>query len=236
MRVYEAYNEWSATYDTDKNATRDLDKTVLARSLGSFRFGTIVEAGCGTGKNTEVLLKIGREVQALDFSEGMLAKARARFKRPARVQFVRADLLERWPLPPGTADLVTFNLVLEHVEKLRPVFAEAARVLVSGGRMFVSELHPFRQYEAKRANFRRGNKTITVAAHVHHVSDFVKSAQAAGFALTNLEEWWHARDKGKTPRLVSLLFEKIHCSNLALKVPGGAEGPRPPGNKAEPGA
>lgn len=209
MKVHEAYNEWSATYDADENATRDLDKTVVERSLGKLRFGSIVEAGCGTGKNTEFLLKIGREIHALDFSKGMIAKAQERLKRRPQVKFVHADLSKRWPLSRGTADLVTFNLVLEHVDELSPVFGEAARVLVKGGRMFISELHPFRQYQAKGANYRRGKQTMTITAFVHHLSDFVKSAQEAGFVLENFAEWWHAKDKGKTPRLVSLLFKRV---------------------------
>jgi malonyl-CoA O-methyltransferase len=98
--------------------------------------------------------------------------------------------------------------VLEHIEALAPVFSEAHRTLVDGGRLFVSELHPFRQYQGKKARFQHGEKTIEIDAFVHHLSDFFEAAVGCGFILRQFREWWDAGDKQQPPRLVSLLFEK----------------------------
>jgi malonyl-CoA O-methyltransferase len=99
-------------------------------------------------------------------------------------------------------------LVLEHIRELTFVFAEAVRVLATGGRFFVCELHPFRQYQGTRAHFQRDRETREIEAFVHHLSDFTDAAAANGLSLAGMKEWWHEQDQHKPPRLVSFLFEK----------------------------
>ncbi len=207
MIIQEAYSEWSSTYDVDRNLTRDLDKTVTATLLSPFRFSSVVELGCGTGKNTPFLAGIGEKVLALDFSEGMLIQARAKV-RSDHVSFAKAELRSRWPCPDRSADLLTCNLVLEHISDLEFIFAEAGRVLMSGGRFLVCELHPFRQYQGARANFVRDELKVEIPAFVHHVSEFLQVGQKGGFILESLREWWHDQDQDKPPRLLSLLYCK----------------------------
>ncbi|WP_040548356.1 class I SAM-dependent DNA methyltransferase [Pedosphaera parvula] len=208
MSVQAAYNEWSQTYDADTNATRDLDQVVTRRVLGELKVESIIEIGCGTGKNTKFFADLGERVQAMDFSAGMLAKAKENFREISNVTFSVADITKRWPCAERSAGLVSCNLVLEHVNELSPVFAEAARALIPGGWFFVCELHPFRQYQGTVANFSRGEQKTQIPAFVHHISEFVKAAQSCGFTVKRLEEWWHEKDEGKPPRLVSFLFEK----------------------------
>jgi malonyl-CoA O-methyltransferase len=205
MNIQAAYTDWSATYDEDRNRTRDLDQEVTEALLGGSHYASAAEIGCGTGKNTLLLARAADKVTALDFSAGMLARARAKVQSP-NVTFVEADLTQPWPLEDGSAELVVCNLVLEHIAGLPFVFAEAARVLRKGGRFFVCELHPFRQYQGTQAVFQREAGAILIDAYVHHVSDFLGAAEAAGLRLENLKEWWHAEDEGKPPRLVSFLF------------------------------
>src|SRR5215216_6258456 len=76
MSIQDAYNEWSETYDIDRNLTRDLDQQVMREVLTDLRFHSILEIGCGTGKNTVFLAQIGAHVHALDFSQGMIEKAK----------------------------------------------------------------------------------------------------------------------------------------------------------------
>jgi len=207
MLVKEAYKDWAATYDTDRNLTRDLDAQVTERSLGNLRFKAILEVGCGTGKNTALFAGIGEQVTALDFSEAMIEQARK--KTPFdNVAFQVADITERWPIEDAAVDLVTFNLVLEHIEDLNFVFSEASRVLANDGTVFVSELHPFRQYRGVVARFERDDRRIEIPAFVHHISDFLKAAGKNNLGLVELEEDWHAEDAEKPPRLIALIFRK----------------------------
>jgi len=207
MTIESAYTDWSATYDQDRNLTRDLDQIVARQMLEHVRCRSILEIGCGTGKNTALLAAIGDHVRAFDFSSGMIAQAKEKI-RAENVTFAVADITNPWPCEDRCADLIACNLVLEHVENLSFIFAESFRTLMHGGRFFVSELHPFRQYQGTKANFQRDEERTEIPAFVHHLSDFTDAAAAVGLTLRNFKEWWHEEDRNKPPRLVSFVFEK----------------------------
>lgn len=207
MTIQDAYSDWSATYDSDRNLTRDLDQRVARRELATLRCKSILELGCGTGKNTPLLASIGEYVHALDFSLGMIEKAKAKVDG-SNVTFELADLTKPWPANDRSYDLVVCNLVLEHIKDLNFIFAETARVLIESGRCFICELHPFRQYQGTQARFQRPADTKQVPAFVHHLTDFTNGARANGLSIVMMNEWWHEEDEGKPPRLISFVFEK----------------------------
>src|SRR6185503_20585460 len=136
-----------------------------------------------------------------------IEKAKEKVKA-ANVRFAMADLTQRWPGEDRAYDLIVCNLVLEHIEDLAFIFSEAFRVLVEGGKFLINELHPFRQYEGKKARFDKGEEVIEIPAFVHHISDFVSAASDNGLRLVKLSEWWHTEDQNKPPRIISFLFEK----------------------------
>ena len=207
MNIQKAYNEWSGSYDADNNLTRDLDQQVTREALANLHFNSILEIGCGTGKNTGFLAQIGYSVHALDFSDGMIEKAKEKV-RGQHVRFSVADITKTWPGKDQEFDLVVCNLVLEHIPDLAFIFSEAARVLQNKGSFFINELHPFKQYEGSKARFYRENETIEVDAFVHHISEFTNAASANRLTLVKLNEYWHETDQNKPPRLVSLMFIK----------------------------
>lgn len=207
MNIQDSYTDWSTTYDTDRNLTRDLDQVVTKETLANRRYHTVLEVGCGTGKNTHLLAQLGERVFALDLSVGMIEQARVKI-RSNQVLFAVAYLTKVWPCKTASVDLIACNLVLEHVRDLSAIFSEAHRTLVAGGQFFVSELHPFRQYQGTKANFQRGQETIQIPAFVHHLSDFTEGAAQSGFLVRSFREWWHDADQNKLPRLVSFMFEK----------------------------
>ncbi len=207
MSIKEAYTNWSSSYDVDRNLTRDLDERVTRDTLINLHCKSIIEIGCGTSKNTSLLSQIGGKVHAIDFSEGMINKAKDKLQLH-NVTFTIADITKPWYCEDRSADLIVCNLVLEHVENLSFIFSEAFRTLVKRGRFFVCELHPFRQYEGTKANFRQNQNTTEIQAFVHHISDFLDAAEINGLTLVSLKEWWHEEDQNKTPRLVSFMFVK----------------------------
>src|SRR6266404_2091378 len=216
MNIQQAYTDWSATYDQDRNLTRDLDTIVTRETLANLRSSSILELGCGTGKNTALLAQIGEHVAAVDFSAGMIEKAREKLSFD-NVTFIVADISQPWRFEDQSFDLVVCNLVLEHVSDLSFVFAQAFRVLRPGGQFFVSELHPFRQYQGTQARFQRNHETTQIPAFVHHVSDFIGAGEANKLALSGMKEWWHPEDQNKPPRLVSFMFRKM-MNNLASEL------------------
>ncbi|MEH1815512.1 MAG: class I SAM-dependent methyltransferase [Nostoc sp.] len=207
MSIQAAYDNWSATYDADENLTRDLDRIATRETLMGLKCKSVVEVGCGTGKNTLLLSQIALKVCAIDFSAQMIEKAKEKV-RSANVVFITEDITKQWTCHNESADLVTCNLVLEHIEDLSLIFSEASRVLVKGGYFFICELHPFKQYQGTKANFQRQQESIEIPAFVHHLSDFFNAAKVHGFMLEDFKEWWHEKDQNKPPRLVSILFRK----------------------------
>jgi malonyl-CoA O-methyltransferase len=204
----EAYTEWSTTYDSDCNPTRELAEVVTRETLAELRCGTVIEIGCGTGINTSFLATIGQNVRALDFSPGMLDRARQNVQSD-RVTFVRADLTQRWPCPDQSGDLIVCALVLEHIQDLDFIYSETSRVLRPRGELFICELHPFRQYYGACAMFQRGTETTRIKSFVHHKSEFLDAARNHGLLLVKAKEWWHPADQGADlPRLVSFMFQK----------------------------
>jgi ubiquinone/menaquinone biosynthesis C-methylase UbiE len=208
MSIKEAYNIWSEQYDSNKNFTRDLEGDALRSILGNFRFDTCLEMGCGTGKNTNWLLSKANNVVAVDFSEAMLAKAKEKIG-DSKVVFLQANMLDNWIFIIDKVDLVTFSLVLEHVEDLQPVFLKASSSLSFGGYMYVGELHPMKQYMGSKARFETEEGTQVVECFTHHASDFIKAASVAGFKLVVFEEYFDDENREGVPRILAMLFQKV---------------------------
>jgi malonyl-CoA O-methyltransferase len=131
----------------------------------------IVDLGCGTGAHLEALRRRypGAEVIGVDFSAAMLARARARspwWRRFARrgAHLVRADA-ERLPFASQSADFAFSNLALHWCDP-QAFFAEAARVLSTGGLLLFSTLGPYTLRELGEA-FRAAD----AAPHVHPFID-----------------------------------------------------------------
>jgi len=207
MSIRKSYNSWAAQYDSNSNKTRDLEAAALKDTLQSIFFANCLEIGCGTGKNTSYLLGKAEQVTAVDLSEEMLAKAKEKISS-ANVCFLQADINQPWSFTNKSFELVSFSLVLEHIENLEPVFAEASRCLKNGGYLYVGELHPFKQYNGSKARFESIEGLHIVECHNHHVSDFVEAAKKTGLELSDLKEYFDEDNRSEVPRILTLLFRK----------------------------
>jgi ubiquinone/menaquinone biosynthesis C-methylase UbiE len=205
-----AYNHWAKTYDTVDNKTRDLDAIVIKNKLAEIKAKTIIELGCGTGKNTAFLSAKCDKLIAVDFSKEMLLIAKNKIKNADKndhkIAFKQADITKKWTF--GKADLITCNLILEHIENLDFTFQQAAKTLKKRGLFFICEYHSFRQYQGKGARFEKDGKELAVEYFVHHISDFCEAAKRNGFILNDLQEWFDDDDRTQIPRLTSFLFQK----------------------------
>ncbi len=206
------YDAWAATYDAQDNDTRDLAAALLRGAGLPLDGQVVIEIGAGTGENTSHFAAHARSVLALDVSPGMLARARERV-RGNHVSFVEHDITRPWPAPDGQADVVAGNLVLEHVADLRPVFAEAHRVLRPGGLMFLCELHPYRELRGAQARFQSGPTLVPIEAYPHTVAEYVNTALDCGFDLVRLGEWQEGAAgpepaTGGVPKLISALLRR----------------------------
>ena len=206
MKISDSYDSWASSYDSGRNSTRDLEAEVLRETFLNPHYGNILELGCGTGKNTGWLSEKADFVIALDFSSNMIAKAKQKVTAE-NVTFIEADLIKEWPVKPGWANLITCSLVLEHIQDLEQIFAEAARALKRNGKFYICELHPGKQYAGGRTNFSTSEGVHTPEAFVHHLSDYLNAAKVNDFKLIDINEFFVDREKENIPRLLSLVFE-----------------------------
>ena len=208
MNTQEAYNNWESQYDNNLNKTRDLEGLALRTVLSTIPFETCLEIGCGTGKNTTWFLETGKQVMAVDLSPEMLAKAKEKINSD-KIHFVQADIKSAWTFRNQLFDLVSFSLVLEHIETLNPIFKEAAHSLNPGGYVYIGELHPFKQYSGTKARFETDNGLQVVDCFNHHISDFTIAARMNGLVLIDLQEYFDDDDRNGIPRILTLLLQKI---------------------------
>jgi len=207
MSIEKAYDHWSSQYDTNKNFTWDMDQFATQKILQNLEFKSVLELGCGTGKNTQWLHTKTQKILAVDFSKEMLEIAKNKI-HSENVVFQKADITKSWNWTFEKYDLVTCNLILEHIENLNFIFNQAFSKLGSGGWFFISELHPFKQYVGSKAKFDSEDGLIELETFTHHISEFLDCAFRAGFKLEKLDEWFDQED-GKPPRILSLLFQKL---------------------------
>jgi SAM-dependent methyltransferase len=208
MDIANAYNSWSSQYDTNDNKTRDLEALALQKILQGKSFKHCLEIGCGTGKNTALLLSICDQITAIDLSKGMLDIAKNKIQSD-KVNFIEVDITNDWTFAKHTYDLVTFSLMLEHIEDLNAVFQKVSRVTAVGSLVYIGELHPFKQYAGSKARFETESGTQVVTCFNHHVTDFIQAANASGFQLIHIDEQFDDAERSQLPRILNLLFEKL---------------------------
>jgi ubiquinone/menaquinone biosynthesis C-methylase UbiE len=208
MEVGKAYDSWASQYDTNENKTRDLEAVAIRTLLANKHFKHCLEVGCGTGKNTEWLLTICDRIMAIDLSTGMLELAKAKIKSN-KVTFDLVDISKDWDFAHPPYDLVTFSLMLEHIEDLAAIFQKLAKVTTVASLVYIGELHPFKQYAGSKARFETESGTQIVTCFNHHISDFINAAVINGFKLIQIEEQFDGGDKTQIPRILNLLFEKL---------------------------
>jgi ubiquinone/menaquinone biosynthesis C-methylase UbiE len=209
MNIRDAYDSWADKYDTNDNRTRDLEAVSLRESLSHIQFESCLEIGCGTGKNTEWLITRAKHITAVDLSAAMLDKAKEKIIS-GRVRFVQADITREWTFAEGHYDLVTFSLVLEHIEDLDEIFRKVSRVTRPGSFVYIGELHPFKQYTGTKARFEtnEGHQQVLTCFN-HNISDFIRSAKGNGFEIDDISEYFDGGDKNSIPRILSLMLKKI---------------------------
>jgi len=207
MDTRQSYNIWASQYDSNDNKTRDLEAQALRESLSDIHAQNCLEIGCGTGKNTAWLITKCDDVTAVDLSDEMLAIAKQKINSD-KVQFVQADIRKEWNFPVQSFNLVTFSLVLEHIENLDHIFKQVAPLLQQNGMIYIGELHPFKQYSGTKARFDTPEGRHVVECYNHNISDFIQSAKKYGLMLVDINEYFDNNDRIEIPRILTILLQK----------------------------
>lgn len=203
----EGYDRWAAIYDGEDNALIALETAQVEEHMGDVRGLAIADIGCGTGRHAIAWAAAGAHVTALDFSDGMLNRARmkaadrmAAGETPGRLDFHVHNLTQPLPLADRSFDRVTCCLVLEHIPDIAALLREMGRICRPDGIILVTELHPamaLRGISARFTDPQTGRETRP-ASVPKQISDYVMAVKAAGLTLDHISE--HAVDESLAAR------------------------------------
>jgi SAM-dependent methyltransferase len=185
--VRSGYGEWVETYEQTVQDAMDLELLDGLREVPWAQMKTAADLGCGTGRTGAWLRERGVEaIDGVDLTPEMLAVAR---ERGVHRKLVEADVADTG-LDSGAYDLVITSLVDEHLADLRPLYAEAARLARPGGTYVLVGYHPqFIMATGMPTHYDSASgEPVAIETHVHQISDHVRAARAAGWALEEMSE------------------------------------------------
>jgi ubiquinone/menaquinone biosynthesis C-methylase UbiE len=185
----EGYDLWAQIYDDEDNPLIALETMQFRSLLGDVRGLAVADIGCGTGRHALAMAAAGATVIGVDFSMGMLVKAKAK-PGAGTVHFVRHDVAMGLPFVSRAFDCVTCCLVLEHIGDLAGMLYEMARICRVGGFVCLSDLHPAMGLLGLQAQFTdpvTGRKTRPAGVK-HQLSDYVMAATRAGLRIEHMSE------------------------------------------------
>lgn len=146
---------------------------------------TWLDVGAGTGYGTARLGRIfpSAEPLALDIAEGMLRELHGKCDRSSKIGLIVGDA-ESLPIADRSADLIYSSLALQWCPEPERVFAEFARVLAPGGRLFLSTFGP-----STLAELRESWARVDAYSHVNSfpsLSRLTHGLTTSGFVISSL--------------------------------------------------
>ncbi|MFE7295608.1 class I SAM-dependent methyltransferase [Streptomyces sp. NPDC057579] len=185
LDVADGYASWATRYDSLPSAYIEVEEPVVHRLLDRGPVGTALDAACGTGRQTAALAARGYRTIGVDQSPQMLAQAR---RKVPGAEF-RRGRLESLPVDDESVDLVVCSLAMTHLPDVSPGIAELARVLRPGGRIILSDLHPFVISLQGQCVFVHGADQLAfVRNHVHLPGRYLDAFHAAGLTVRECHE------------------------------------------------
>jgi ArsR family transcriptional regulator len=118
-------------------------EAAILRAAGPGPFERVVDLGTGSGRMLTLLGGKARMSVGLDLSHNMLNIARANVTRAGleKVELRHGDIFAT-RLPPESADLVLVHQVLHYLADPAAAVAEAARLVMPGGRLLIIDFAP----------------------------------------------------------------------------------------------
>lgn len=183
-----------------------VQKPIVSKFIGNNLHEYALDAGCGRGLYTRILLKRAKKVAALDYSKNSIdtLKRRLGYLPHLSLYVGSADNL---PFEAEQFDLVLHCEVLEHIENDRKVLSELFRVLQPGGRLIISVPVPPAPYNDSE-HVREGytldqisqllyNSGFEILRHEYCMFKFSKK-------LMQFLVWWDQKTRIRLPSLFLL--------------------------------
>jgi hypothetical protein len=120
--------------------------TLLLGGLPERARGSVLDVGCGNGRFTRVIAPLFREAGGIDVKAKRIHEAREAAAAAGVTIDFRVASAEEMPYPDASFDVVAFSNSLHHMPHPDTALAEAARVLKSGGFLYMMEPVPSGTY------------------------------------------------------------------------------------------
>lgn len=184
--VQKGYSEWVTTYEQSVEDEMDLRLLEGLTIVQWDQFQQVVDLACGTGRIGAWLHSKGiSAIDGVDFTGKMLALAQA---RGIYRHLMLGDVLAT-PLVGAVYEMGIVVLADEHLPDVRPLYAEAARVIKPGGYFVIVGYHPHFLLKGLITHFHRADgEAVGIESYVHLFSDHVKAAHRAGWMLREMNE------------------------------------------------
>jgi SAM-dependent methyltransferase len=190
LGVQEGYGAWAETYEATVLDLMDIRLAERVTTIPWGEVGEVIDLACGTGRAGTWLKGRGvSAVDGVDLTPEMLAKAEA---RSAYRRLMLGDV-GAVDLPDAGYDLASQFLADEHLQDLRPVYREAARLTRMDGQFLLVGYHPWFLMAGIPTHFdRKPGEPVAIESYVHLFSDHVSAASRAGIEGL-IDDAWIAR-------------------------------------------
>jgi ubiquinone/menaquinone biosynthesis C-methylase UbiE len=195
VSAVEAHRIWSASYDDDPNPLLALGMRVLSERLGPLQGLRVIDVACGTGAWMSAAVVDGANVVGVDLCEEMLAAAALKAGLNGRLALAHAD---RLPVVDGSVDLAVCSFAVSYFPSVSGALAEMARVVRSGGRVVVADLHA----AANDAGWKRAFRSEGCVYEIEHQSHSANQLNAAAEQLALRLTWQAETPFGEPERMI----------------------------------
>lgn len=185
----DGYDRWAGCYDAYANPLIALEEPVVRELMGEVQGLALCDLACGTGRHALHFAERGARTTGIDFSEGMLARARDR-DRAGAVRWVAHDLRDPLPLEDRSFERVVHALALDHLVHPPALLAEIRRILRPGGRAVITVMHPAMFLKGTQARFvdPASGELVVIDNERHGISDHVNWIREAGLTIFDMRE------------------------------------------------
>lgn len=196
-----------------------VQKPIISEFIGTSLCQNALDAGCGRGNYTRILLKRAQEVSALDYSEDHIDALKRRLGHLSQLS-LHVGSADNLPFENEQFDLVVHSEVLEHIDDDKKVLSEIFRVMQPGGRLIISvPVPPAPYYDSEHV---REGYTLEQISQLLMDSGFtILRHQYCMFEISKqimkLESWWKKTLKFPPPSLFLLpaYWERIFQPSMS---------------------
>jgi ubiquinone/menaquinone biosynthesis C-methylase UbiE len=219
----ERFTGFADVYDAHRPQAPVALADLLCQLAGIERPRLVVDLGCGTGLSTRFWIDKAERVIGVDPTEAMLNQARAHTTASPTISY-RTGFAHATGLPAAEADIVTCSQSLHWMDPM-PTFAEAARILRSGGVFAAYD----NDWPPTTANWEADAAYVEMVARVNALEkelglggtlkqwakpEHLGRMRASGSFRYTAELLVHHRDLGNAERLVGLALSMGNVQTL----------------------